>query len=378
MLRYNDIQRIHIELTARCNASCPGCPRNVWGGYAIPELQKTEWTLKQFEESFSGDFLRQLDRILFCGNYGDPGPCRELISILQYIRNESSVEICLHTNGGMRNEQFWFDVGTVLQHNSKVIWSFDGLEDTNHLYRKGVNWDRAWANAQSYISAGGHAVWEMLVFKHNEHQVEQCKELSEQYGFKQFIYKRALGFEQFSNMQVLDKRGKLDYDIVGPSQDYSNIANANSPQQLPEQTEPYTLEKYKQHNNNQMQRYQRNEFVFKHTKDIHCETIHNKEIYVDSAGTVYPCCHVGHASQHTAGELYIQNREWLLSRFKQEQISCKVNKLKDIVDSYYFKTVESTWGLRTDNQQRIAMCSTMCSKHKNKMQSVYESVRNVE
>ena len=173
MLRYNDIQRIHIELTARCNASCPGCPRNVWGGYAIPELQKTEWTLKQFEESFSGDFLRQLDRILFCGNYGDPGTCRELISILQYIRTQSSVEICLHTNGGMRNEKFWFDVGTVLQHNSKVIWSFDGLEDTNHLYRKGVNWDRAWANAQSYISAGGYAVWEMLVFKHNEHQVEQ-------------------------------------------------------------------------------------------------------------------------------------------------------------------------------------------------------------
>ena len=102
---------------------------------------------------------------------------------------------------------------------------------------------------------------------------------------------------------------------------------------------------------------------------------HSLKIYVDSAGTVYPCCHIGHASQHTAGELYIQNREWLRERFGSRNLSCKFNDLQDIVDSDYFRRIQATWKLPTDNQNRIAMCSAMCAKRNNKMQSVYESIR---
>ena len=372
MIKYTNIRRIHIELTARCQASCPGCPRNVYGGYAIPDLDKTEWTASEFRTAFTPEFLQQLDRILFCGNYGDPGICRELLPILRYIREHSDVEIVLHTNGGMRSTEFWYAVGTVLRTNSKVVWSFDGLADTNHIYRKGVDWDRAWANACSYISTGAHAVWEMLVFKHNEHQVAECEALAKQSGFGQFIYKRALGFEHTPTMKILDKHGKLQYTITEPSKAYTNIANTSTG--VPD-TDDLTTEQYAKHMDRQMTLYRHGGFRHEHSTDIHCETIHNREIYVDSAGTVYPCCHIGHASQHTAGELYIQNREWLRERFESRKISCKINDLQAIVHSDYFRRIQATWKLPVDNQNRIAMCSAMCAKRNNKMQSVYESIR---
>jgi hypothetical protein len=44
------------------------------------------------------------------------------------------------------------------------------LEDTNHLYRENVEWKKIMENARAFISAGGTAHWDMLIFDHNKHQ----------------------------------------------------------------------------------------------------------------------------------------------------------------------------------------------------------------
>jgi hypothetical protein len=67
-----------------------------------------------------------------------------------------------------------------------VVFSIDGLEDTNHLYRKNVNWTKLIANAKAYIAAGGSAHWDMLVYKHNQHQVDACEQLARDLGFTWF------------------------------------------------------------------------------------------------------------------------------------------------------------------------------------------------
>jgi hypothetical protein len=54
------------------------------------------------------------------------------------------------------------------------------------MYRKNVAWDRVMANAEAFIRAGGSAHWDMLVYEHNEHQVEQCEQLARAMGFKWF------------------------------------------------------------------------------------------------------------------------------------------------------------------------------------------------
>ncbi len=42
------------------------------------------------------------------------------------------------------------------------------------------------ANARSFIEAGGSAHWDMLVYKHNQHQVDECEQLARDMGFRWF------------------------------------------------------------------------------------------------------------------------------------------------------------------------------------------------
>ena len=42
------------------------------------------------------------------------------------------------------------------------------------------------ANAEAYISAGGSAHWDMLVYRHNQHQVDACERLARDMGFTWF------------------------------------------------------------------------------------------------------------------------------------------------------------------------------------------------
>ena len=67
-----------------------------------------------------------------------------------------------------------------------MCFSIDGLEDTNHVYRKNVNWEKLMANVNAFIAAGGSAHWDMLVYKHNQHQVDACEQLARKMGFKWF------------------------------------------------------------------------------------------------------------------------------------------------------------------------------------------------
>ena len=56
MIKYEDIKKIHVELSSKCNASCPGCPRNVQGGYELPSLKKAELSIDDFKKLFLKDF----------------------------------------------------------------------------------------------------------------------------------------------------------------------------------------------------------------------------------------------------------------------------------------------------------------------------------
>jgi hypothetical protein len=80
----------------------------------------------------------------------------------------------------------FYDLGKKFNKHSWIKFSLDGLEDTNGIYRIGVDYNKVVANMRAFIDGGGRAIWKFVTFKWNEHQVEQAEALSKEYGCYKF------------------------------------------------------------------------------------------------------------------------------------------------------------------------------------------------
>lgn len=188
--------KLNLELSTACNAACPQCARYHnddpdTGIVENPDLPQNTLTLEQVQRLIDRDWLVQAKHIKLEGTHGEPTMARECQDILQWFRTVNpTVTFALHTNGSTRTPAWWAELARFFQYHperrSHVTFSLDGLEDTNHIYRRRTVWSKIMENAQAFIAAGGVAVWDMIVFEHNEHQVLRARKLAKSMGFWQF------------------------------------------------------------------------------------------------------------------------------------------------------------------------------------------------
>jgi len=360
MFNYNEIKKIHVELSTLCNAACPVCPRNVMGGYDQPYIKHNTFTFDDFLDIFDPEFISKLTQILLVGRYGDPMSCQDLNKILEYIRTHNkTVNIIIHTNGGLRNPDWWQQLAS---YDTNVIFSIDGLEDTNHIYRRNVNWNKLMTNVAAYINAGGIARWEFLIFKHNQHQTDRAKEYADELGFVEFIPKRPYGFNNpltsVPAINVIDNDGKFEYFVMPGDDDFVNKPFDSEKIDLVKhdcEYNKYITTKIKSKNAHINSRSWDNK--------INCHAIKQKEIYIDALYNVFPCCWFGFGGQsdvlHDPEEL--QFVKWLQENIGIDNINAKKYSLKQIIESDYFKKIKQTW----DTDSKFYTCATMCSMKNN-------------
>ena len=67
MYKYHDIKQVHLEITQRCQASCPMCDRNQNGGADNQHITNAELSLADCKRIFTPQFIKQLDIMYMCG-----------------------------------------------------------------------------------------------------------------------------------------------------------------------------------------------------------------------------------------------------------------------------------------------------------------------
>ena len=163
---------LHLELTSYCNASCPLCLRTTL-------TNPTSLPASIIKAACDGV---RFDKVIYCGNDGDPLMARDLEDCLDYFSHTSQV---IHTNGSLRPNSFWKHLGSVP--NLEVVFAIDGADPHTHAkYRVGTDFDFILSNAREFNRAGGNSVWQFIVFEHNIHQIDQARALAKQNGFSQF------------------------------------------------------------------------------------------------------------------------------------------------------------------------------------------------
>lgn len=328
MISINQIKHVELELSSHCNASCPLCPRNLFGYEKIDlGYTKKHLTLKEIKQILSKNFLKQIKKITFEGNFGDPLMNPELLEIVRYL----NTTIDINTNASLQTKDFWKELA---KYPVTVYFAIDGLEDTHSVYRRNTDYNKILRNAKTFIAAGGHAVWKMIQFDHNKHQVIAAKSLSKALGFKQFElvdHGRNSGpvFDNDGNLErvIGDFEGSLDLDH------YTNIIKNGD----------ILIE----------------DINDRPEKEISCFSKNNSSIYISSTGDVYPCCFMGF-SPNTFGK-----GRWHQPVNKQiVELIYKNNALKYSLEECleWFNSIPSCWKKKTFDDGRLIVCDSNCSR----------------
>jgi MoaA/NifB/PqqE/SkfB family radical SAM enzyme len=186
-----DAQRpysFHIELTDKCNAGCPMCGRTDPNGCRPnAKVGKIELSLSDIRRQFTPDFCRRVEEVQLGGGLGDALAASECLEICDYL-TEQGVRLVVSTNGSLRSVAWWRAFGRVMRRNgSHLELHVDGLADTNPLYRVNTDFAKIMDNAAAYIAEGAVADWYYILFRHNEHQVEEARDLAMAMGFRDFV-----------------------------------------------------------------------------------------------------------------------------------------------------------------------------------------------
>ena len=335
---------INAELTNWCNAGCPMCQRFDWKLNLVKGVTNTKHTtLKLIKEKIGSKIISQLNSFFSNGIVGDAIMNPECLEIYEYVKSKGTCDLTLHTNGGARNKEFWRDLAKIPVY---VVFAIDGLEDTNHLYRRNVKWNKLMENVEAYINAGGKAGWRMLIFKHNQHQVEEAKALSKKMGFRQFnsaFSERWVEYSLEGQFRDIDKLKVDDYYLEKPIQQPDKVGRYGS----------YKGSGYV--DDDQWSQDIREKDVdakddFK-TRKIVCQSCSNDRymVLVHGDGCVTPCCMLGNPNIHEVKNI-IDN---------YSEINLNDSTLEEILNGSVFKELEK--GIAgVEGSYRLQTCYSSC------------------
>lgn len=252
-----DIKVLHLEPTDVCQAACPLCARET--DPAFNKRQQHHIDMRKLLQVFDAEQIKKLDKMFMCGNYGDPAAGKHTLDIYQEFRKiNPGIVLGMNTNGGLQNTVWWHELGRTLnQSRDYVVFSIDGLEDTNSTYRINVDWKKLMHNATAYIQAGGTAHWDMLVYRHNQHQVDECEQLAKDMGFSWFRAK-------------ISKRGFTDRLEQPLGWQLPNVQGTQ----------------------------------------VNCHALNEQSVYIDALGRTSPCCWLGNTQKEFVTDFDSVQSSW--------------------------------------------------------------------
>ena len=343
MYKYEDIRSIHLEVTQNCQASFPMCDRNMNGKGVNPHINLDELTIEDCKKIFLPEFISQLDTMYMCGNLGDPIIARDTLEIFTYFRDHNpKMWLSMNTNAGAKNTIWWHALAKTIGSNGAVIFSVDGLKDTNHIYRQGVSWTNVERNIKAFIKAGGRARWDFLIFEHNQHQVEEAEALASKWGFEKFVAKKTGRFvtskvEPKDKHQAVDRKGNETTELKKPDEKYQNAALKK---------QDVIINKY-----GSMDAYY-------DAAPIICKVKKDNSLFITAEGLALPCC-------WTAGRMY----KWWHKDPKVEQIWDFIpnksvldarNGLESVFATGIFDRIQDSWSKPSCASGKLKVCSMKC------------------
>ena len=158
---------INLDITYRCTLECPKCLRR-----SIPTNNLDDLSLKNFKK-----IIKHFDQIEFCGQISDPIFHPQFIEFLKLTTNK---RVFVHTAASHKSMDWYMDAFSA---NKNAIWEFgiDGLPQDSHKYRINQNGEYLFKVMKAGVELGNDIRWQYIIFKYNEHDIDQAIDLAQRH-----------------------------------------------------------------------------------------------------------------------------------------------------------------------------------------------------
>lgn len=276
----------HIEVSSKCTLKCPRCARQ-----EVPDgLVNTELDVAFFQRNFTPEFItKNVEKITFCGDDGDPIYAHDLIEIIQYIKSVKDVEIVIITNGSYKKTEWWTELGDCLSAKDSVHFSIDGVDNvSNNLYRVNSDYSSIIEGLKALReSSQCQIVWAVIAFKFNQYQLGKMRDRAKDMGVDRFQLTKSTKFGSvyatYGSDDTLEPRAELISSTHRFEREIYDFTNKTTAIPI------VNFELYKV-------------ATERNTPIVPLCEIGNKGLYIDARGRLFPCCWVANRYNH--------NSEW--------------------------------------------------------------------
>lgn len=332
--------KVFVDISTYCNAGCPQCHRTHERGLGKEDwLPLVQWDLKTFKKAFPPEIMQQVEVFKFCGTWGDPVMCKELMEICAYIVDNSWSRVSIDTNGSIRNVDWWWDLGVGCGERLEVVFDVDGINQEMHeKYRRFTHLDKVLENMEMLSQTRAWVKSQTILFKHNQDYKEEIRQLCKDHGSSKHTFVIS---DRFDSKSTID--GKRYFITPEGDREYLEPADREV---LPDGLISSTNMK-------------------KHSNKIKCTWgLPRNEVVINPDGQVMPCCF--HANAHYQNKFdsnygkELAKHPLYMEEYNQnlEKYNVLHTPLTDIINSEWY----SKWlpeSMQGDNPVR--QCEKHCS-----------------
>ena len=330
---------IFADISTYCNAGCPQCHRTNPDGLGKAEwLPLIQWSLEDFKRAFPPSTLDLCSNMQICGTWGDPVMNKDLMEICRYIIDSTWLTtIIINTNGSIRDEDWWWELGAICGKRLMVVFAVDGKDQYQHqLYRKFTDLDKVLNNMEAISTTRTKVRSQTIVFEHNQNDLNQIK---------QMCYDRGVDEATFVWTDRFERGEDNKFKYTNPDGSSYTLVKANK---KVEQT----------FNNFVVDRQPRDNGC------ISCKWLHKREVVVNPDGQVLPCCYIANG-YYTWGAEYFKNDLMMSYKHQEKQNNVFHRPLEEILsDSEWFnEELPESWLGDKPLKQCVRWCSSKGDKY---------------
>lgn len=197
---------LSIEPTTSCNLRCPECPSGLRSFTRATGMLEKELFERIIEE--------QKETLLYLILYFQGEPYLNK-NFFEYVSFASSKRIYTATSTNAHYLDEKNSIATVKSGLDRLIISIDGLtQETFEKYRVGGDLQKVISGTKNLLAARKmlksktpYVIWQFIVFKHNEHEIEEVKKLGKAIGVDKVAIKTAQVYDFENGSELIPEQG---------------------------------------------------------------------------------------------------------------------------------------------------------------------------